>query len=178
MLHDEENKADIGTHGSKAWRVLKKVGFWMLFLGVPLVLTAPFWLWGMVYVYRLFSHDELTPSEFEAMLGRKPATLQELRLEMSKKYGEYQMDWSNPDEVKSVLETLESYTASYLEHGFEMHRAVWRGGENKASEVKYIYAVETKPVSAQVINDGGGCDYYYCLLDKDCRILGWVFPEE
>ena len=178
-MNEAENKVEVAKRGSTVGRTLRIIFFGVLFLGVPLVLTAPFWLWGMVYVYRLFSHDELTPSEFEAMLGRKPATLQELRLEMGKKYGEYQMDWSNPDEVKSVLETLESYTASYLEHGFEMHRAVWRGGENKASEVKYIYAVETKPVSAQVINDGGGCDYYYyCLLDKDCRILGWVFPEE
>lgn len=112
------------------------------------------------------------------MLDRKPTTLQELRLEMSKKYGEYQIDWSNPDEVKSVLETLASHTASELEHGFEMHRAVWCGSENKASEVKYIYSIETKSISTQVLDVGGGYTYYDCLLDKDCRILGWVFPAE
>lgn len=51
MMNEEENKVEVEKRGSTVGTTLRIIFFGVLFLGVPLVLTAPFLLWGIGYVY-------------------------------------------------------------------------------------------------------------------------------
>lgn len=178
MMKEEENKVEVEKQGSKGWRVLKKVAFWMLFLGVPLVLTAPIWIWGVLYVKIMLDPYDLTPSDVEGMIDARFKNFQEFRIEMGNKHNKYKKESITLEEAKSLLQPFACKIILSEYADVDMKKAVWCDSSHSEQLVEYVYPVRTRSIYDQTFSMGTGVKHYYCLLDKDCRILGWVFPEE